>query len=186
MTTYRVTLNFTFTPHRYYDDEDYSDEDVPLPNKTKKESKEAKNEAFRRTDAFYNRYDIGKYFENIENYIKTFSALGFVESIVDDVEELVSAEWDTERFAIHMNLKTEKTPDEIREDFNWVSLEDGEYEACGETGWLIFTRLEGDKPWYGEWGVKDVWEYGLTDYRENPIDIVKIEETKEVKESKEN
>jgi hypothetical protein len=183
MNTYRVTLNFTFQPHRYYDDEDYSDEDVPLPNQTKKESKEAKNAAFRRTDAFYNRHNILNYFENIENYVKTFSALGFVETLWLDDDELKGAEWDAERFAIHMTVETDKTPDDIREELEMNSLEDGEYEACCETGWILFTRLEGDKVWDGDWTVKDVWEYGLTDYRDNPIDIVKMEETKQ--ESKE-
>ena len=174
MNTYRVTLNFTFAKH--YAGDEYSQREDALPNMTKKESKKVKREAYERTDAYYEEH-------NIEDYIKSLqSAMGFVETLWFDEEELLGAEWDAERFAIHMTIKTDKTPDEIRDELESNSLEDGEYEACGETGWLIFTRREGNIPWHGEWDVKDVWEYGLTDYRDNPIDVVKVEEPPRVDE----
>lgn len=89
--------------------------------------------------------------------------------------EILSAEWDETAFAIHMVVESDQTADELREDLEMNSLEDGEYEACGETGWILFTRDEEGKPYYGGEGSDNVWEYGLVDYRQNKISVVPID-----------
>jgi len=103
-------------------------------------------------------------------YIKSHDAMGMVEYICGKAE-VISATWDAEAFAVHMVIETEQTADELREDIEMNSLEDGEYEACGETEWILFTRDEEGNPYQGGEGSGDVWEYGLVDYRQNPIDI---------------
>jgi hypothetical protein len=151
MTKFQVTLNFSFEAH---DVEDYRDN---------AKAKKAKKRAFERTAKYYKDHDI------IE-YIKSNDAMGMVEYVLCD-GEVLSAEWDAERFAIHMVVDTDQTADELRRDLEMNSLEDGEYEACGESGWILFTRDEEGNVHNGGLDSEDVWEYGLVDYRQNPIVI---------------
>ncbi len=151
MTKFQVTLNFSFEAH---DVEDYRDS---------AKAKKAKKRAFERTEKYYEEHDI-------IDYIKSNDAMGMVEYVLCD-GEVLSAEWDADRFAIHMVVETDQTADELRRDLEMMSLEDGEYEACGETGWILFTRDEEGNVYNGGLDSEDVWEYGLVDYRQNPIAI---------------
>jgi hypothetical protein len=96
-------------------------------------------------------------------HVKQNNAFGFVETITD--HEVVSAEWDSKDFKIYFVIRVEdpnETIDTIREWIEMQSLEDGEYESCGDNGWTVKTLGE-------------TMEYGLTDYRHNPISIEEVE-----------
>ena len=122
-----------------------------------------RNEAFQRTHHYYKKHDI-------VDYIKANPAIDMVEYILCD-GEVISAEWDKGAFAVHMTVETDQAEDDLRNDI-WVnSLEDGEYEACGETGWILFTRGPNGEVYNGGEGSTDTWEYALVDYRDNPIEI---------------
>jgi hypothetical protein len=159
MKQFRVTITMTFEPHRW--DDDYYSEHMT------KAEKKAKKAAFDRTDAYYDEHDLVA-------YIKTNSAFDAVEYIFSNAE-VKSAEWDSESFQIHMIVETEETAEELRRDLEMNSLEDGEYEACGDTAWILFTRgINGERLGH-PWDMKDTWEYGLVDYRQNPIEIEPIQ-----------
>jgi len=154
MTKFQITLNFSFDAH---DVEEFYDDTV---------TKNAKKQAFERTQKYYEDH-------NIIEYIKSNDAMGMVEYILGE-GEVLSAEWDKEKFAIHMVVESDQTADELKDDLEMNSLEDGEYEACGETGWILFTRDAEGKVYDGDWNMKDAWEYGLVDYRQNPIEITSV------------
>lgn len=154
MTKFQVTLNFSF--NRHYSP--HEDEFESQQDKWKR-----RREAFERTDEYYEDHDI-------IDYIKSNDAMSMVEYLPCDAEVL-SAEWDEKLFAMHLLVETDQTKSELIEDFQMSSLEDGEYEACGETGWILFTRDEEGNPYEGGEGSEDVWEYGLVDYRQNKITV---------------
>ena len=157
MNKYKVTLNFTFE-QCYWDDNDYDVKNM-----------KAKKSAFDRTDAYYEKH-------SLTDHIKSNSAVDFVESTLCD-GELLSAEWDDTRFAIHMVVETDESADELRKDLESNSLEDGEYEACGDTGWIVMTRGPNGERFGPPWDTEDTWVYGFTDYRNNPILVTKLEDT---------
>jgi hypothetical protein len=156
MTKFQVTLNFSC--ERNYSD----DESEYESNRTSKRKQE---EAFERTDKYYEEYDL-------VSYIKENSAMEMVGYILDE-GEVLSAEWDSQEFAIHMVVETDQTAEEICQGLESNSLEDGEYEACGETGWILFTRGENGEVFDGR-NMDDVWEYALVDYRQNPIVVKEV------------
>lgn len=158
MTKYTVTLNFTFEPS-YWDDDMYEVE---------KTTKKAKKRAFERTDKYFEEHDLTE-------HIKSNDAFGFVEYTISD-GEVLSAHWDPTKFAIHMVVETDQTPEELKEDLEMNSLEDGEYEACGDTGWIVMTRGPNGEQFGHPWDLKNYWVYGLTDYRNNTIEVTKLEE----------
>lgn len=154
MTKFQITLNFSCTVHSAEDTYD---------NRQMK----ARKEAFERTDAYYAEH-------NIVDYIKSFDAMSLVEYVVCD-GEVLSAEWDPEKFQIHMVAWVDEADEEeIKDDLKMNSLEDGEYEGCGESGWLIFTRGPNGEVFDNPMGSEDFWEYALLDYRENPIVVKKM------------
>lgn len=155
MPQFRVTLHFNVNIH-------YSD-DVQSTYEESRREWRSRQIAFSRTKAYYDEHDI-------VDYIKTNSAMGMVECIFCDAE-VKSAEWDNDAFAIHMVVESDQTMEELREDLEMNSLEDGEYEACGESGWILFTRGPDGEVYEGGEGSDDVWEYGLVDYRDNLIEI---------------
>jgi len=161
MPQFKVTLNFSINRH-------HSPSEVEVERNGEgwqrhREGWKRRRAAFERTDKYYEDHDIIA-------YIKSNDAMDMVAYICCDAE-VVSAEWDPEKFAIHMTVETDQTKKELMEDLRTNSLEDGEYEACGETGWILFTRDEEGNPYGGGEGSEDVWEYGLVDYRDNPIEI---------------
>lgn len=164
MNQYKVTLNFSFEKH--YPEEFEGEEDYDEVVK-----------AFARTDKYYRKHDIVQ-------YIKENDALAFVECVLCD-GEIVSAEWLPNKFAIQMVVDTDQDEEDLEEDLRATSLEDSEYEACGETGWIVMTRDKDGNPFGPPWDMKGFWEYGLTDYRRNPIKIQKVGVTEEIPESKE-
>lgn len=169
MTKFRVTLNFSFErSDDYYDEYDVDEEDDSCANSIHDDEEKRKKRAFDRTEKYYEEH-------SLLDYIKSFEAYPFVEYIVAD-GEVLSAEWDPESFAIHMIVETDQSEEDLLSDLENFSLEDGEYEACGETGWIIMTRDEDGNPFGPPWDTRDFWEYGLTDYRHNPIKIVKFRE----------
>lgn len=155
MPRFQVTLNFSFDRHYSDDETEYES------NQTSRRKQKA---AFQRTDKFYEDHDLIA-------YIKSNDAMEMVEYLPCDAEVL-SAKWDEEAFAIHLVVHTELDVPDLIEDFQTTSLEDGEYESCGETGWILFTRDEEGKSYQGGAGSDDVWEYGLVDYRQNNITVV--------------
>ena len=97
----------------------------------------------------------------IEAHVKANDPEEYVECLADSAHtDSISAEW-LDGFRICLTVESTLTPDKLREDLYAVSLEDGEYECCGDNGWTIKT-LTGD------------WEIGLVDYRSNPIEIEEI------------
>jgi hypothetical protein len=95
--------------------------------------------------------------EKIMKHVKTNHPFEFVETLTDG--ELVSAKW-LDGFKIQFIVKYENEPtmtvDKVKHELEMVSLEDGEYESSGDNGWTVKT-------------LEDSMEYGLTDYRRNPI-----------------
>jgi hypothetical protein len=158
MTKFQVTLRFSF---------ERNDSDDEVEYESNHTSKKKQMDAIERTDSYYKKHDI-------IDYIKKNDALEMVEYIPGK-GEILSAKWDPKNFVIHMVVETDETVEELIEDFQTNSLEDGEYEACGETGWVLFTRDENGNSYQGGEGSQDVWEYGLVDYRDNPITIVALE-----------
>lgn len=163
MNTYKVTLNFTFRGHSIEDDYDdsYGDEEDMIKKPSEKQM------AFQRTDQYFAKH-------SIEDYVKSNNALSFVEYLVCE-GEILTAEWDKEKFAIHMLVSTDLSKKYLREELEMNSLEDSEYEACGDTGWIVMTRGPNDDGFGSPWDMKGFWEYGLTDYRNNPIEIERVE-----------
>lgn len=165
MNQFKVTLNFTFEKH------------YPEELDVDKELEYEVEEAFARTDTYYEKHDIVQ-------YIKQNDALAFVECVLCD-GEIVSAEWLPDTFAIQMVVDTDQDEEELEEDLRATSLEDSEYEACGETGWIVMTRDKDGNAFGPPWDMNGFWEYGLTDYRRNPIKIQKVGKKDEVPKSKE-
>lgn len=159
MTKFQVTLHFTFSPHG---DDEYCDSHS-------RKNENAKKKAFARTEKYYEEH-------SIIDHVKGNNAMDFVETILCD-GDVLSAEWDKETFAIHMVVETDATAEELRQELEMNSLEDGEYEACGDTGWIVMTRGPNGEIFGPPWDMKDTWEYGLTDYRFNPIDIKEMTES---------
>ena len=156
MNKFQVTLNFNF--EETYFEEGYETE----------EEIEEKREAFNRTEKFYQE-------TNIVDHIKSFEPMELVEFILmDDNGEVLSAEWDPDKFQIHMTVTTKYQEEDLRETLRMNSLEDGEYEAYGETGWLLFTRGPEGETFNGGME-RGFWNYGCIDYRENPILITKLD-----------
>ena len=171
MNQFRITLTFNTYIHscnehwgdEHCGEESYGD-DYYWESKDKK-SKDRKK-AFEWTDRYYKS-------NNLEDYVKTFSAMGFVECMFGEAE-VISAEWDSTQFAMHIVVKTDQDAEDLQGELEMNSLEDGEYEACGESGWVLFTRGPNGEVYDGGEGSEDVWEYALTDYRRNPIAIVPL------------
>jgi hypothetical protein len=103
----------------------------------------------------------------VEAHVKSFDAMEFVMYILLDANVL-EAKWDDTKFAVHMVVESKDSAAKIKEELETNSLEDGEYESCGDNGWTVKTIPAA--------GSDDIWEYGLTDYRGNPIVIKPIKE----------
>jgi hypothetical protein len=158
MPQFRVTLNFSVNIH--------DAEDVYTTYEESRSECRAKQGAFQRTSDYYEKH-------NIVDSIKKNSAMDMVEYILCE-GEVKSAKWDAANFAIHMVVETDQTAEDLCEELQMNSLEDGEYEACGESGWILFTRDEEGNVFQGGMGMSDVWEYALVDYRDNPIEIEEV------------
>jgi hypothetical protein len=141
---YNVTLNLSFGySHRREDDE------------SDKESVDSNvSEASGESEVPH----VG--FPTVEDYIKaTFMAKDMTKYILGD-GWVISAEWDKEEFKMHLVVETPRTTEDLRGDLMDNSLEDTEYEACQNTGWILFTS-KGN-------------EFGLTDYRDGEIEITPV------------
>jgi hypothetical protein len=179
---YNVTLNFTFEiqyPEYPDTDEEDSDEedtdegsDMESIGSIDAEHKRERA-AFRRTEEYYSK-------NSLEEHVKRNDAFGFVEYICCD-GKVLSAEWDEEKFQIHMVVETDQSEKELHDDIEDNSLEDGEYEACGDTGWIVMTRGPNGEEFDRPWDTTDFWTYALTDYRSNPIEVSLIKDEVEAK-----
>lgn len=163
MKQYRVTINLSVNIN------DWDDHHMYNNKRDEKQVTKARKVAFARTETYYQEHDLIQYIK------ASNSAMDMVEYMFCN-SEVKSAEWDAQKFAIHMVVESEELPEEIREDLEMNSLEDGEYETCGESGWVIFTRGPNGEINYGgmDLDLKNFWEYALVDYRENPIVIEEI------------
>ena len=166
MKQYKVTLNLRFEEQEPSCSFDETIEyEYDKENELDMEEKEERD-AFARTDKYFEDYDV-------EDYIKENDPLDFVENLICN-GEVISAEWDMMKFQVHMVIDTEMTKEQLIEDLKWSSLEDSEYEGCGNTGWLVMTRGPNNKEFGAPWDMKGYWIYGLTDYRENPIEVEEL------------
>lgn len=167
MTIFRVTLNFTFTPHTW-DENEYENK------KMNNDQLKIKKKAFNRTDAYYIDNDI-------EDYIMNFDAMEMVQYLFDDgYFDVLSAEWnDSGKFAIHVVVHTEEKKEKLTDWLKNHSLEDGEYEGCSEEAWGLYTRGPNGEVYDGK-NYEDVWVYGITDYRKNPIHIEEMPTDKSI------
>ena len=175
MKQYKVTLNLTFEeqgPSCGVDDAAEYDEENELDMEEKEE-----RDAFARTERYFEENDL-------EEYIKENDALAFVEYIISD-GEVISAEWDRKKFQVHMIVDTTMTKEELLGDLVYTSLEDGEYEACGNTGWVVMTRGPKGQEFGAPWDMKNYWVYGVTDYRSNPIEIEELATKEEIPKEEE-
>ncbi len=153
MNQFRITLSFAV---RFLRAEDgYGLED----------QKKKRKKAFERTDRYYEDH-------SLEGYVKTFRPMDLVESMIDG--EVVSVEWDPTAFKMHMTVETEQSEKQLREDLEENSLEDNEYEACGETGWILFTRGPNGEVFEDPTTLEDYWVYALLDYRTKPVVLVPL------------
>jgi hypothetical protein len=109
------------------------------------------------------------YYNSIESHIKSYNAMELVEHLTDQWVVL-SAEWDSDAFSMHLFVDTVLTKDEMIKDLESCSLADAEYEASEDNGWILFTRNPGK-----------TYEYCLLDYRQGPIEIKEIREPMSVK-----
>jgi hypothetical protein len=152
---FKVTLTLDFTYH-YYGPQDLEFQEDYFYGETKEEFKERKKE-LKATDELYGTQ------KQIQAFIKGFDPLEVVEYVPD--HEVISAEWHKDDFKISFIMKVEdpeETPEEIVRSIQMNSLEDGEYESCGTSAWTVKTLAE-------------TMEYGLTDYRNNPITIEEVD-----------
>lgn len=152
---FKVTLTLDFTHHHS------SSEELEMEDRSwYKETKEQFNERvkdYQATDAKFNSY------EKIVAHVKSNEAYDFIEYIPE--HEVVSAEWDPKDFKIHFTIRVEDPEETVENIRSWIemqSLEDGAYESCGDNGWTVKTLAE-------------TMEYGLTDYRNNPILIEQVD-----------
>jgi hypothetical protein len=170
MNQYKVTLNFTFTPEQCDVEEEYDDDGNLLPMEEGEDKEQY--EAFQRTEAYFAK-------NSVENHVRQNYAMDMVESILCD-GDVVAAEWDKKKFAIHMVVNTDHTKEDLIYELEMNSLEDGEYEACGDTGWIVMTRGPKNEQFAAPWDTTNFWVYGLTDYRNNPIEVTELGEALEV------
>lgn len=169
MKQYKVIINFTFE-RQECDVEDEYDDDGELIEKEGDEKEQY--DAFQRTDEYFAKNDI-------EDYIKENDAFSFVEYLPCD-GEVISAKWLPDKFAIEMVVDSDLTAEELEEDLRDNSLEDGEYEACGDTGWIVMTRGPKNERFGPPWDMTHFWTYGLTDYRSNPITVKELGAKEEI------
>lgn len=151
---FKVTLTLNFRYH--YDSFEDAEREYNRGYESEEEY-EARKKDYEETDELFRDMN------NLIQHVKDNDPLGFVEYIPDD--EVISAEWDPKEFKIHFIIKVEdpsRTKKEIRSWIRDNSLEDGEYESCGDNGWVVTT-------------LKEKMEYGLTDYRDNPIIIEQVD-----------
>ncbi len=126
----------------------------------------AKVAAFDRTSTYYSSH-------SVIDHIKSYNAFEFVQYLLLD-DNVRSAAWDPEKFAIHMVVSSKKSKYDLEYTLRRYSLEDGDYEAVEDNGWTVKTRLlTGELPTTWQ-ETEDSWEYGLTDYRRNPIEITRV------------
>jgi hypothetical protein len=153
---FKVTLTLNFE-YRYGSSEDLEIEEQSWYKETQEEFQERIKD-YEATDEKLGTLD------KIIAHVKSNDPLGFVEAIT--MYEVVWAEWDPKDFKIHFIIRVDDPKETIEDIHDWIegnSLEDGEYESCGDNGWTVKTLEETD-------------EYGLTDYRHNPILIEEVED----------
>jgi hypothetical protein len=153
MKKFNVTLDLYFC-HTYRDEDDYSDDE------SDKESVDSNVSEASKASGESEAPHVG--FPSVEEYIKaTFTATDMTEFLIDEIDtNIISAEWDKEAFKLHLVVETKKTAEELHQNLLDNSLEDTEYEACQNTGWILFTS-KGN-------------EFGLTDYRNAEIEITPV------------
>jgi len=171
MKQYKVTLNFTFTPEWCDVEEEYDEDGNLLPMEEGEEKEQY--EAFQRTEAYFDANG------GVEKHVKKNDPMDFVMSLLSE-GEVISAAWDKKAFQIHMVVNTDQTKEELIRDLEMNSLEDGEYEACGDTGWIVMTRGRKGEQFGPPWDMKNFWVYGITDYRNNPMEVTELGEALEI------
>jgi hypothetical protein len=150
---YKVTLTFSFV--QKYDSSDDLEKDEYGLRETNKEFCERIKD-WNETEKEYGTD------EKIQAHVKSFDAKEFVEYLPPG--EVRSAKW-LDGFSIAFIFKPEsptyQSVSEIKDWLETFSLEDGEYESGGDNGWTVKT-------------LKETMEYGLTDYRDNPIVVEEV------------
>lgn len=149
---YKVTLKFSFTPS-YDSTEDFEKGERGYDDETNEEFC-ARIQEWKDTDKEYGTD------AKIQAHVKRISAMEFIEYLPPG--EVLSAQW-LSGFGLTFIMKPESPEYESVEAIkDWIesfSLEDGEYESSGDNGWTVKT-------------LRGTMEYGLTDYRDHPIEVV--------------
>jgi hypothetical protein len=152
---FKVTLTLSFKKH-YESSNDIDREDLERYESITNNEFCERLQDWNQTDKAYGTD------EKIMQHVKSNNALEFVEYIPDG--EVVAAKW-LDGFKIQFIVKYEddltKTAEELKDYLEMASLEDGEYESSGDNGWTVKT-------------LKESMEYGLTDYRDNPIVVEEV------------
>ena len=139
---YTVTLNLSYYQH-----------DEPEQESWESDEKYAEHlHLFNQMEEYLNTHAI-------EEHVKKNEPKEYIEYLMTDAE-VISAEW-LDGFRVSFTVETMLTADEVRNDLQTNSLEDGDYESGCDNGWTIKT-LTGN------------WEIGLVDYRRNRIEIEEI------------
>jgi hypothetical protein len=146
---FKVTLTLSFQPH-FGSTDDFEKGEHGYDDETNEEFC-ARIQDWKETEKVYGTN------EKIMAHVKKNNAMDFIEYIPEG--EVVAAKW-LDGFKIQFIVKYENEPnkkaEEVKEYLEDTSLEDGPYESSGDNGWRVPT-------------LKDTMEYGLTDFRRNPI-----------------
>jgi hypothetical protein len=158
---YRISLNFSFELQTYEEyDYEYDDDSDGEPEPTEQRK------------ACWEFEEYLKKKGGIENHVKENDAFDFVENLVVDAD-LLSAEWHPDEFKLYMTVESDLSPERIRNQLYENSLEDAEYACIGDNGWIVMTRGPNNED-PNTIPIEDfakLYVYGMTDYRDNTIDI---------------
>jgi hypothetical protein len=149
---YKVTLTFSFDFSYGSAEELEKDEDGDESN----EEFCKRYQEYKKTDEVYGTD------KKIQEHVKKNDAFEFIEYLPPG--DVKSAKW-LDGFRIAFVFKPEspeyESVEKIKSWLDGFSLEDGEYESGGDNGWTVKT-------------INEKYEYGLTDYRRNPILVEEV------------
>lgn len=125
--------------------------------------------------AMISRSRLDRYFDEsggVIAYIKTFDANEMVEDLV--LEPTQNARWHPDLFQLLFQVRSSGSARDIQNDLARLSLEDSCYEAMYDSGWILFTRNSNNAIYRGQFDFGQVFEYGITDFRESPIVVTRV------------
>lgn len=150
---FKVTLKLSFD-QKYQSSEDLEKEEDEDGNEETNTEFCKRIQDWDKTDVLYGTT------KQLEEFVKREDALEYVRYMPDG--DVLSAKWNND-FSISFVFKPAEntTIEKTKKWFEEYSLADGEYESSDSNGWTIKT-------------VGGLMEYGLVDYRENPILVEEV------------